>query len=998
MINQVQQWIIDSDDDGIPDDIAVRFIVAPSTGEDTARFRSLILRLATFLGQQVGALPLPLFVTEPGNLPEHIQMVRLESASQIESLLPATGPEEIEITTEPSPCPGRMFTLDDMLADRDGDLLPDTIRVRFDLSDDIQPELVAAVANLAARTGLESAPDSAISADGPVFQVHPGDRSASIAATDNGWIATGAPDDLATLLNRVSADWPHISLPETGGVGYSLGVLRRWLAGDGPESRTPGQLVWEREWSDDWEVDRVRAAFSDQVLPSLDATRPLDLTVFLSEPQDIRQQFAAELGEILTTYGFTNVDITTVCTFKAGLSWLRETVIPRLQGTDVAAIDIQYRRFETDETALDRPTRWLQECFPGDEILARDLGLPLEAITFTETHDGPTFRAVATDAAGNPIDSVDLSLLATTWPFVEAVPGSGTMQVTTSGVIARQGDTRLDVPVASDLERFWTFWQGEVIPQLLAHIENQGGAIRHLQPFFERLEVEVSVSEPNQRLRIREENDSAAEALHEDIYFNALDAIELYGKQQSGETCNAPGAVVPVVRLTPGKAPSATVRLYRAVKPDSLPYPDLRICRLALEDDTFLPEITVVDPAPETVARLQELAGKAEPDGPGILALVTAGDETVRLRLPLQPVLTSSDPPAEAPTMHANIQGEAVTELAASLAAFPPVTAWIEDWSYEGRPIPVLSLVPPTPGRLRSPRKMSLLKPTSLIVARHHANEISSTNAAFRLAWLTATDPEWISLLKQVNIVIIPYENPDGAALHARLTSDPAAMYWKHHPARYNALGYEFSQDMGNPDTRFGESRVRPSIWQRFLPDAVVDNHGVPSHEWVQPFAGFGSPPRFPVSYWIPQALLYGIVGYVESEDFPEHREMAFALRDAVSDIVADTDIGDLNRQIGRSYRFWGQQRDPERFPGEFHNDMLWHMAGRPPDPEGRGFSARFPKTTVLNWVTEVIDETATGDHLEITARAHLLANQAMLRLLATGHGRRRIKGETPGP
>src|SRR5690606_35132447 len=167
--------------------------------------------------------------------------------------------------------------------------------------------------------------------------------------------------------------------------------------------------------------------------------------------------------------------------------------------------------------------------------------------------------------------------------------------------------------------------------------------------------------------------------------------------------------------------------------------------------------------------------------------------------------------------------------------------------------------------------------------------------------------------------------NPDGAALHARLTSDPAARNWKHHPARYNALGTEFSQAVFDRNTRFGESRVRPAPWRRFLPDAIVDSHGVPSHEWVQPFAGFGSPPRFRVSYWIPQALLYGIIGYVESDDFPEHRAMALALRDAVSNAVRETDIGALNDEIGRSYRSWGQERDPDRFPGEFHNGMLWH-------------------------------------------------------------------------
>jgi hypothetical protein len=360
---------------------------------------------------------------------------------------------------------------------------------------------------------------------------------------------------------------------------------------------------------------------------------------------------------------------------------------------------------------------------------------------------------------------------------------------------------------------------------------------------------------------------------------------------------------------------------------------------------------------------------------------VTLGGETVELRLPLQHLLTAS--PGTEPPMDRNIWGDDVLAQAAALASFPEVTAWVEDESYEGRPIPVLALAPPTPGRLASPTKAAIFKPTHLILARHHANEISSTNAAFKLAWLCANEPSWRALLERVNIVILPYENPDGAALHARLASDPAAARWKHHPARYNATGFEYGEDHFNSDSRFGEARARTQVWGRWPADLVVDNHGVPSHEWVQPFAGFGSPPRFRVSYWVPQALLYGIAHVVTDPRFPEQRGSVEALRDAVSAKLRDTDIGELNRVYGASYRFWGQSRTPEHFPGVFHDDMLWHISEGTPAPDGRGFDSRYPATTPIVWVTEVNDETAEGEHLERVARAHLLANQATLQLLA---------------
>jgi hypothetical protein len=233
-----------------------------------------------------------------------------------------------------------------------------------------------------------------------------------------------------------------------------------------------------------------------------------------------------------------------------------------------------------------------------------------------------------------------------------------------------------------------------------------------------------------------------------------------------------------------------------------------------------------------------------------------------------------------------------------------------------------------------------------------------------------------------VNVIVLPEENPDGAALHVRLAAEPEARNWKHHPARYNALGFEYGEAHFDPDTRFGEARARTNLWRRWPADVVVDNHGVPSHEWVQPFAGYGSPPRFQVSYWVVQALLYGIARWVDDPRFPEHRVAVEALRDAVSAATRDTDVGRWNEVYWESYRFWGQSRLAERFPGEFRDGMLWHIDSTEANPEGRSFSSRFPKTTVLVWITEVNDETAEGEHLERVARAHLIANRATLDLL----------------
>lgn len=978
-------WLVDSDGDGIPDDFTRRFVLAPPDGTFRREEVAALLDLAATIGLHAGALPLPLFVVDR-DAPDAMTITSGEQIRELLSVEPDAQPELSEVPI--GACLSRFFSPEGVLSDRDGDLVADGSRVSFLLPETLPAALAASLANLASRIGLESGGvDLPLCRDDGNVRVIPGHDAAELVTTDDGWEARGNAEQLAELIDAFSQQWPHLTIPEAGGIGYSLGWLRRALAGDGPEPRPAGHLLWEMQWLADWEVDRIWAAFERDVLPNLNPGEPVQVTAFASESPDIRHALGQRMAEAVQARGAKPESVHVLSTFKAGLSWLRDVVIPGLAGQSITSVRITYRPFASRESSLDGSTRWLQELFPGDEILARDLGLEIDQIVITEgAPGGPTFTAEAIGPDCAVLGFWELSLLTGTWPFVQSIVDSGTVEVTTSGIMATQPSQRIVVSVASDLESFWSFWQQEVLPRVIQHIDMSGGARRELQPFFGRLEAEVWISEPNNRLDIREENDSAAEALHEDIYFNTLDAIEMYGERTTGERTSAPGAVVPIVHVEDGTAPRASVRLYAPPEIDrTLPYPDLRVARITLENGELVPHIGLADGAPgePTRRRLDQLAASPTSVAGSVRVRISTGMALVDMRLPLQPVLSAGTTQEVAPPMDVNIYGDEIVALTSRLAGLPGIRAWIEDESYEGRAIPAIAIVPDTPGRLRSPSKYAALRPTALIVARHHANEISSTNAAFNLLWRCATDPDWRALCNSVNIVVIPYENPDGAALHARLASDPAARNWKHHPARYNALGTEFSQEFFNPDTRFGESRVRPALWRRFLPDAIVDNHGVPSHEWVQPFAGFGSPPRFRVSYWIPQALLYGIIGYVDAEEYPEHHAMAKALRDAVSRAVKDTDIGALNEEIGRSYRTWGQQRDPERFPGTFHDGMLWHIAGSPPDPEGRGFSSRFPGTTVLNWVTEVNDETAEGDHLERTARAHLLANRAMLDLLA---------------
>ncbi|HEX5165062.1 MAG TPA: M14 family zinc carboxypeptidase, partial [Thermomicrobiales bacterium] len=879
------RWVVDRNGDGFPDDCAVRLVV--DAGDQIERdVVSALLDLAARVGLETHALPFPLVVGDVAAVPAGVDSVVIHERGDIPAISGSDaqpGGSIPAVSDPPAGCLTHLFTLDGLLEDRDGDLLPDASRVAFDLPEALPAGLAVALANLAARIGLESGGLTfpLVRDQGASFVVRPGSGSAILRALDGGWLAEGDAGDLARLIERVAATWPHIDAPQTGGAGSALARLRRWLAGDGPEPNEPGEVIFERDWTADWEGDRlvshveeVLAQMADEV--DSDYRDPDDLheplIVFACEPPEQRRQIKAAIEQVVAASPFTGLDITVLSAFKTGLSWLREVVIPELTGLPLSRVRVEAMAhtgeyLEDDETVLDMQIRWLQELFPGNELISEATGLAPDAIEFVVSDDAlATFVAEAFDEADELLGRWECEIPSQYQPFIAALPDAGLVRVTTAGTTwYRDGEYDATLIVPTDLDTFWTFWQDEIIPAIFAHIDAAGGPSAAGQPFFGELLAEVWISAPNERLGIREENDSAAEALAEDIYFTTLDAIELYGRQQTGERCNAPGAVIPIVHVTPGQPPRARVTLRAAPTRRELPRPDLRVAGLRLDGDELVAEVKAAvngDTGP-TIARLSELAGLPASAGRSLAARVTLAGTTVDMRLPLPAVLRAEASSPAPPPMTENIHGDAVIEQAARLTAFPEVTAWIEDVSYQGRPLVALALAAPTPGRLVSTMKSVIFKPTHLIIARHHANEVSSTNAAFQLAWLTATDPDWRSYLDRVNVVLLPYENPDGAALHVRLAAYPEARTWKHHPARYNALGYEFGEAHFDPDTRIGEARARTALWQRWPADVVVDNHGVPSHEWVQPFAGFGSPPRFPMSYWIVQALLYGIVRYV---------------------------------------------------------------------------------------------------------------------------------------
>ena len=66
-------------------------------------------------------------------------------------------------------------------------------------------------------------------------------------------------------------------------------------------------------------------------------------------------------------------------------------------------------------------------------------------------------------------------------------------------------------------------------------------------------------------------------------------------------------------------------------------------------------------------------------------------------------------------------------------------------------------------------------------------------------------------------------ENVDGAAIHYELQKEHPT--WKFHVARFNSLGKEFYYEHFQQDTIHSEAMGLTRIYDRYVPDMIVDNH-----------------------------------------------------------------------------------------------------------------------------------------------------------------------------
>ena len=839
-----------------------------------------------------------------------------------------------------------------------------------------------------------------------------------------------------------------------------------------------GDTIFHQNLDFPWEVDTFRDAFRSEALPRIGSGTRGRVRVRVSEPPEVRQALEEEIRTALETQGASRdaFDVEVLSAYKQGFSWLNDSVLPRLRGMAIGGIEIAYHTLkESEEVRWQRvasPTRWLQELYPIDAVLARELGIAESAVTFTPRVDDDPIYTVTVRGTGGAIlleDSFTPKYVVR--PFFDLFPEYEQVRVTTGWLTVEvDGQTVLDRRIETDPETFWDVLQTDTYRRIVDYVMDvqQGRPSSANAPYYDEFRIDLRMSEPNYRIGIDEEVISSLEALHEDLYFETLTLFNLIGGRYGAGPMSYGGRILPYIDPTgtgrPGHATISFTGKARAIpelemtvrraesepvtqryRLSSLPVdpPKLRGVAVRARDEglsRMLFDVVVSDStdryeefrsrgSEEGIDRsflsIEMLSGMVDAlrdlhqDGMIEEALSLDRVEELAFRFTLEDSTAftrmASLPRSRSPASTDNPvlldegfrhQGERIVQwdspippsendrILAKLNTFPGVDVYYMTQSFLGQDVYAADFLPPVDAEFVSQAKLNALKPTLLLSGRQHANEVSSTSHILRLGELLATDSAYADLLKKVNVVLHPITNADGARLAVQMQeTNPDFML---HAGYLGALGVDIAAGQDSDDPIYPESKVRPRLWETWLPDIYINMHGYPTHEWVQYFAGYSAWVRSrnggQRDWWSPRGWFIPGFNWVDDDDYEDITTAQFAILDSVAAaITGQPAVEEMNQRLYARYRKYGAQ-DVENFREYFHNGMLVSQALTGQEVSGSGPTnppePTDPRIMYFAITTEAPDETARGEWLELVATAGLAHSSALLRYLASGENR----------
>ena len=784
------------------------------------------------------------------------------------------------------------------------------------------------------------------------------------------------------------------------------------------------EMVWKETFEPEWEVDTFENIMKSEVYPMLKSDDEVTIQGCLSEEKSVRDELTDRINAEINKKGSVLKSSNIFSSYKQGFSWITEKVIPELKELQKPdKIIIKFKPFMPegmtdwlDENGVmptyastisdnkdkwyDLPIRFLQELYPVDDIIANELEICRENIIFKDD-DSLTDTYEITCYAGEKEIYKDTGITRVSErPYLDEVPELGKVHPTTGWItVCVNGQIVVDKQIKTDLENIWDFYQSTVLSKAKEYISEKGNGkvLIENQPFFKELKIEAEISDLDYKLSTRKDLLSSLDAFHEDIYFVGSDFFKYLGIKMAGKPASEPGLILPVLKKRNGKGPKVTASLKKSlydvpklfvdgkdfilqsvnvsgVKVSSLEYNNDNIeVNVKVDSDgfkllskyaTLINEKAIVDITSDSIITVC-----FEDETTGQKSIINKNECFVKKeKKQLENSKINTD----------NLIGyDDYLELMNELKDVKQIKSYVASQSYQGRDVYTIEMFDEDLNDIVSRAKLINYKPVCFINSRHHANEVSSTNAAFNLIKCLANDESYKHYLEKLNIVIIPFENPDGGYIHYELQKDNPE--WKTHVARFDSLGKDIGAEWFKFDTIHTEALAYTKTWFKWLPDLVTDNHGVPSHEWDQQFSGYVSPSF--KGFWLPRSLYYGLFWYITDEEYTKNNVgICKIIQDKLSDLInADEEITKWNIEWANRHQKYAHAWLPKLFPADYYKNMVYYWVPFNTKKNPKYASHFYPNITGVDWCTEVSDETATGEYLGTCARAHLNACKAAM-------------------
>ncbi|KOS63482.1 hypothetical protein FJQ98_09240 [Lysinibacillus agricola] len=671
-------------------------------------------------------------------------------------------------------------------------------------------------------------------------------------------------------------------------------------------------------YEEEWQ-DQSEASYILNALQ--DETQSMvDAEIYLTASKENRDRYRLDL------FGkFSNLkSIKVRSAFKTGLYWILEEVLVSVQRpfTQVRIVC----KDGSKKNGLEQRNRWIMELYPIDELIEIHYGVPKENVIFELSCTQQYVYSVYVDdllvAVLNPLISE-----------LDYVDGIKKTYPTTAGYrLFKDEDIIQEKAVLSDRERFYKYYIDDCLPHMVERlpIDKSNVSQGQLFPLFDRIEIDFTSSGIEEELSIKQEANSSFEALYEDLYFNTLDYFYTLGNQIANRPYKAPGGIIPFIHMQENiyEPIHSFVRIYQWNEEGYQVYTTKRI---------------VFDENGQFANAEMHMGHKRK---------VVTVNQQLKYKI------------------------KNVYQLSSRYNNFPEVKINYADLSYKGNLIPFFEVTEPITGEYFSGLKKSNEKHTIIIEAGHHPNEVSSTPAILELMEdIIRQQPE---VLKKINIIVIPLANPDGYEIMKKLTQEHPK--WKHHAARYNAVGLEFAHVKFQKSV-FGEANVLPIVLKKWASDIVIDDHGIPAREWVQPFAGYACPPIFPVSYTLPSAKIYGIGRYADSDTKEIQAKNLEHVAEKVNIIFEGTTFAQENAYWRARYYKYGTKWEPQKYPIEEMDNINFYREMEVTPTYSSVSILRYPKWVALDIISEVADEIVYDEELNSCIQAHKLFNQAIIQM-----------------